>query len=90
MNDDALMTASGAMPVTPRALTSPEISPSTAVPWSVSVLGVPATTPPWLARRSSCVKRQPHSQSITRTPAPRPPGWVQAQRASMPPGAGSR
>jgi hypothetical protein len=50
-NAEALMTASGEIPVTPTLLTSPLISPSTAVPWLVERLSgigsaVPATTPP--------------------------------------------
>jgi hypothetical protein len=74
----ARMKASGAMPVTPMALRSPLISPMTAVPWLVSVPAVPTTTPPWLIPRSSWSKRQPHSQSMTLTPAPPPPAKVHA------------
>ncbi len=69
-NADALMMASGQMPVTPRAFRSPLISPRTAVPWLVSVLPVPKTMPPWLPVRSSWENRQPHSQSMILTPVP--------------------
>ena len=46
VNDDALIRASGAMPVIPNPLRSPLMTPITAVPWFVSVPVVPAMTPP--------------------------------------------
>ena len=73
LNDEAPTHAPGAMPVMPKVLRSPLTSPSTAVPWltkPTSVVPVPATTPPWLASRSSWVNRQPHSQSMTHACAP--------------------
>ena len=66
--------ACSAMPVIPNGLRSPLISPRTAVPWLSFVELLPARTPPCDWIRSSCVKRQPHSQSMIRTPLPRPPG----------------
>ncbi len=86
----ARMNASGQIPVMPNAFRSPLISPMTAVPWLVSVLAVPTTTPPCPTLRSSWSNRQPHSQSMMLTPAPPPPGQVHAYRASTPPGATSR
>jgi hypothetical protein len=79
--ETALVWASGVIPVTPNALRSAPITPTTAVPWlrhPRSVLWVPPTTPPWFRRRSSCVNRHAPSMSITRTPAPPPPGTVHA------------
>ena len=77
-NAAAPTVASGAIPVIPITFRSPPISPATAVPWFVSPSDAPTWTPLLFVTRSSWVKFHAHSQSMTRTPQPLPPGMVQA------------
>ena len=81
----------GTMPTHPTVLSTAHSSPSTAVPCAREL----SSSVPWsrvapCAFRSSWLKVQPRSRSITCWPAPSPPVKPQAYSASMPSGDGSR
>ena len=82
----------GAIPTIPRSFSRESTSPSTAVPCisqSRPRIGRPMAWMRSPGRSSWSVFHAP-SISANHTAAPRPPGFAQAARASMPPGAGPR